>query len=167
VAPEQVRGDAPAEHQAVAATAFTAFTALIDTLSVSLIGLQPGGGLRYGAVILGGVGLSSSGLAVRLWRARASEGLSRRWPYLLGFIIVVYAVQVISGRAAPARGGPLAGNPVGPGPAGQLSSPACTASSRSPRRRAPSGACRGTRLCWPARHRPEGEPDALMRVSRT
>jgi len=52
-------------------------------------------------VILGGLGLTSSiGLAVRLWRARAAEPLSRRWPYLLGFIIVVYAAQFISGFAA-------------------------------------------------------------------
>ncbi len=47
---------------------------------------------------LGGLGLTSSiGLAVRLWRSRSGQGLSRRWPYLLGFIIVVYAAQVISG----------------------------------------------------------------------
>ncbi len=68
---------------------------------MSLIGLQPGGGLNYGAVILGGLGLTSScGLAVRLWRARGTETLSRRWPYLLGFIIAVYAAQVISGFVA-------------------------------------------------------------------
>jgi hypothetical protein len=86
------------EHQAMAGTAFTA---LIDALFISLIGLQPGGGLNYGAVILGGLGLTSSiGLAVRLWRARGTEALSRRWPYLLGFIIVVYAAQFISGFAA-------------------------------------------------------------------
>jgi hypothetical protein len=86
------------EHQAMAGTAFTA---LIDALFVSLIGLQPGGALEYGAVILGGLGLTSSiGLAVRLWRARGKEALSRRWPYLLGFIIVVYAAQVISGFTA-------------------------------------------------------------------
>jgi hypothetical protein len=96
VAPERLRGaNASIEHQAIASTAFSA---LVDALFVSLIGLQPGGGLDYGAVILGTVGLTSScGLAVRLWRARASEDLSRRWPYLLGFIILVYAAQVITG----------------------------------------------------------------------
>ena len=99
VAPERLRGaTASVEHQAIAATAFTA---LVDALFVSLIGLQPGGGLRYGAVILGGLGLSSSmGLAVRLWRSRGTEQLSRRWPYLLSFIIVVYAAQVVSGIVA-------------------------------------------------------------------
>jgi hypothetical protein len=96
VAPERLRGThASVEHQAIASTAFTA---LVDALFISLIGLEPGGGLDYGAVILGTVGLTSScGLAVRLWRSRAGEDLSRRWPYLLGFIILVYAVQVITG----------------------------------------------------------------------
>jgi hypothetical protein len=96
VAPERLRGaHASIEHQAIASTAFTA---LVDALFVSLIGLEPGGGLNYGAVILGTLGLTSScGLAVRLWRARAGGDLSRRWPYLLGFIVVVYAAQITSG----------------------------------------------------------------------
>ena len=99
VNPERLRSvTGSVEHQAMAGTAFTA---LLDALFVSLIGLQPGGGLAYGAVILGGLGLTSSiGLAVRLWRVRTVETLSRRWPYLLGFIIVVYAAQVISGLVA-------------------------------------------------------------------
>ena len=92
VSPGRLRGaHASVEHHAIAATAFTA-------LFVSLIGLQPGGGLAYGAVILGTVGLTSScGLALKLWRVRAGGDLSRRWPYLLGFIIAVYAAQIISG----------------------------------------------------------------------
>ena len=96
VAPERLRGEhASVEHQSIAATAFTA---LLDALFVSLIALQPGGGLSYGALILGAVGLTSScGLAAKLWRARAGSDLSRRWPYLLGFIIAVYAAQIISG----------------------------------------------------------------------
>ena len=96
VSPERLRGEhASVEHQSIAATAFTA---LVDALFVSLIGLEPGGGLSFGAVILGTLGLTSScGLAFKLWQARASSDLSRRWPYLLGFIIVVYAVQIISG----------------------------------------------------------------------
>jgi hypothetical protein len=99
VNPDRLRSLAGSvEHQAMAGTAFTA---LINALFVSLIGLQPGGGLFYGALILGGLGLTSScGLAVRLWRSRRTEALSRRWPYLLGFIIAVYAAQVISGFVA-------------------------------------------------------------------
>ena len=96
VAPERLRGThASIEHQAIASTAFTA---LVDALFISLIGLEPGGGLDFGAVILGVLGLTSSlGLALRLWRSRAGEELSRRWPYLLGLIILVYATQVITG----------------------------------------------------------------------
>ena len=98
ISPERLRrSTASVEHQAIAATAFTA---LVDALFVSLVGLEPGGGLRYGAIALGGLGLTSSiGLAVRLWQARRAKALSRRWPYLLGFIIAVYASQVISGIA--------------------------------------------------------------------
>jgi hypothetical protein len=103
VSPAQLRGaHASLEHQAIASTAFTALT---DALFISLIALQPGAGLAYGGVILGGIGLTSSlGLAVRLWRARATQGLSRRWPYLLGFIIVTYAAQVITALVIRAEG---------------------------------------------------------------
>lgn len=96
VSPERLRGDtASIEHQAIAATAFTA---LVDALFVSLIGLEPGGGLRYGAVVLGGLGLTSScGLALRLWRARGMQQLSRRWPLLLAAIIAIYTAQVVTG----------------------------------------------------------------------
>jgi hypothetical protein len=99
VNPERLRTVAGSvEHQAMAGTAFTALT---DALFVSLVGLQPGGGLNYGALALGSLGLTSSiGLAVRLWRARGTEVLSRRWPYLLGWIIAVYAAQVVSGFVA-------------------------------------------------------------------
>lgn len=51
VAPEQLRGaTASVEHQAIAATAFTA---LVDALFLSFIGLDPGGNLRLGALFLG------------------------------------------------------------------------------------------------------------------
>jgi hypothetical protein len=96
VSPERLRGDTGSiEHQAIAATAFTA---LVDALFVSLIGLEPGGGLRYGAVIFGTLGLTSScGLALRLWRARGTQQLTRRWPVLLGAIIAVYTAQLVTG----------------------------------------------------------------------
>lgn len=62
VSPEQLRGSsASVEHQAIAATAFTA---LVDALFISLIGLEPAGssgrGLQYGAVVLGAFGLTST-----------------------------------------------------------------------------------------------------------
>jgi hypothetical protein len=96
LAPDRLRGaNASVEHQSIAATAFTA---LVDALFVSLIGLQPGGGLEYGAIVMGLLGLSSSvGLSMRLWQARHAERLSRRWPYLLMVIMALYAAQVVTG----------------------------------------------------------------------
>ena len=95
LSPERLRDSRSVEHQAIAATAFTA---LVDALFISLIGLQPGGGLDYGAVIFGALGLSSAiGLALRLWRSRHLGHLSNRWPLFLGIIMAVYAAQLASG----------------------------------------------------------------------
>jgi hypothetical protein len=92
---------ASTEQQAIAATAFTA---LVDALWISLVALRPGNVLPGANLVLGLLGLTSTvGLAVRLWRARAQQKLSRRWPYLLLFIIVVYVGRPWSRsrRAAP------------------------------------------------------------------
>ena len=95
LSPERLRDARSVEHQAIAATAFTA---LVDALFVSLIALQPGGGLDYGAVIFGALGLSSTfGLALRLWRSRHLGHLSNRWPFFLGIIMAVYTAQLVSG----------------------------------------------------------------------
>jgi len=95
LSPERLRDAASVEHQAVAATAFTA---LVDALFISLIALQPGSGLRQGAVILGALGLSSTvGLALRLWRNRHLAHLSKRWPVFLVVIMAVYAAQLVTG----------------------------------------------------------------------
>ncbi|MGA2826269.1 MAG: hypothetical protein ABSF03_09095 [Streptosporangiaceae bacterium] len=94
LSPERLRDARSVEHQAIAATAFTA---LVDALFVSLIGLQPGSGLQYGAVIFGTLGLSSTaGLALRLWRNRYLH-LSNRWPFFIGVILLVYAAQLVTG----------------------------------------------------------------------
>jgi Kef-type K+ transport system membrane component KefB len=96
VTPERMRNEEHTlEHQAVAATAFTA---LVDALFVSLAGLTPGkGGTNLAGLILGLVGLSSSaGLAWRLWNARGGRAqFSHRWPVLLTLIIGTYAAQCI------------------------------------------------------------------------
>ena len=106
LSPERLRDSGSVEHQAIAATAFTA---LVDALFVSLIGLQPGGGLQYGAVIFGALGLSSTaGLAIRLWRSRHLGHLSNRWPFFLVFILLTYAAQMTGGRYA-ASGAPAGG----------------------------------------------------------
>jgi hypothetical protein len=89
------------EHRAIAGTAFTA---LIDALFVSLIGLQPGAGLQYGAIVFGAFGLLASGnLGVKLWNNRKQVQLSRRWSTFMGFILIVYAAQLISGLVPMSR----------------------------------------------------------------
>jgi hypothetical protein len=72
------------ERQPIAATAFTA---PVDALFVSLVGLDPGGNLRLTALALGLIGLTSSaGLTVRLWRSRRraarydDPGMGKPWP---------------------------------------------------------------------------------------
>ncbi|HZR49769.1 MAG TPA: hypothetical protein VFB06_09650 [Streptosporangiaceae bacterium] len=95
IRPQRLRGggESSLEHQAIAATAFTA---LIDALFVSLAGLTPGGGTMLTSLIMGLIGLTSSaGLAARLWRARGAEVLSQRWPYLLALILAMYLAQII------------------------------------------------------------------------
>jgi hypothetical protein len=95
VQPERNRDRHSIEHRAIAGTAFTA---LIDALFVSLIGLQPGAGLRYGAIIFGTLGLiSSCNLAHRLYVAQRTIQLSRRWSTFMLFIIGVYAAQLVVG----------------------------------------------------------------------
>ena len=95
IQPERNRDRQLVEHRAVAGTAFTA---LVDALFISLIGLQPGGGLQYGAVILGATGLvGSCSQALRLWNARHDVQLSRRWLTFMVFIIAVYAAQLATG----------------------------------------------------------------------
>ena len=95
IQPERNRDRQLVEHRAVAGTAFTA---LVDALFISLIGLQPGGGLQYGAVILGATGLvGSCSQALRLWNARHDVKLSRRWLTFMVFIIAVYAAQLATG----------------------------------------------------------------------
>jgi hypothetical protein len=103
IRPQRLRGggEGSLEHQAIAATAFTA---LIDALFVSLAGLTPGGGTTLASLIMGLIGLTSSaGLAARLWRARGAEALSQRWPYLLTLILAMYLAQVILALADHAR----------------------------------------------------------------
>ena len=95
LSPERLRDAASLEHQAIAATAFTA---LVDALFISLIGLQPGSGLRQGGAIFGALGLSSTvGLTLRLWRNRHLAHLSNRWPFFLVVIMAIYAAQLLTG----------------------------------------------------------------------
>jgi hypothetical protein len=79
------------EHQSVAATAFTA---LVDSLWISLVALLPGNGIPKASLILGLFGLTSTvGLTISLWRARSQQKFSHRWPVLLPFIVLLYGFQ--------------------------------------------------------------------------
>ena len=92
VAPQRMMGDtASVEQQSIAATAFTA---LVDSLWISLFALRPGNDIPQASLILGLIGLTSTAaLIFRLWRARSRERLSRRWPVLLCAIVVLYGFQ--------------------------------------------------------------------------
>lgn len=96
VSPQRLqRGPDAVEHQATAATAFTA---LVDALFISLIALEPDAGYRWGALVFGLLGLTSTtALAMRLWRARAHTKINQRWPMTLGLIMAVYVAQTVSG----------------------------------------------------------------------
>lgn len=85
---------ASAERQAVAATAFTA---LVDSLWVSLVALLPDNAIPKASLILGLLGLSSTiGLTVRLWRASPGQRFRHRWPVLLPLITLLYGLQIAS-----------------------------------------------------------------------
>ena len=93
VAPERtVSPQAPIEARAIAASALTAFT---NTLFVALDALIPGADLGTVTVIVASFGLVSTlALGLLLWRARHGERISRRAPFLLGGIAVLYAFQL-------------------------------------------------------------------------
>jgi hypothetical protein len=108
VAQSRDEGSGTMERQAVAATAFTA---LVDSLWVSLVALlpsqQPGHDVRIVSIVMGLFGVTSTaGLIVRLWRARSSQNFRHRWPVLLPIIIGMYAFQ--AGTAAAATTGQAA-----------------------------------------------------------
>ncbi len=98
VAQGQDTGRGSAERQAVAATAFTA---LVDSLWISLVALLPGNGIPTASLLLGVLGLTSTvALIVRLWRSRSREKLSHRWPVLLLLIVATYVAQVVTSFTA-------------------------------------------------------------------
>jgi hypothetical protein len=92
-----VSPDAPLEARAIAASALTAFT---NTLFVALDALIPSANLGTVTVIVASFGLVSTlALGLLLWRFRARERISRRAPFLLGGIAVLYAFQLRFGIA--------------------------------------------------------------------
>lgn len=78
----------------------------MDSLWISLFALLPGNNIPTASLVLGLIGLNSTtGLTIRLWRARARERLSTRWPFLLLVITGLYGYQVSTAFTA---GGGLA-----------------------------------------------------------
>ena len=102
VAQAREQGKTSLEHQAVAGTAFTA---LVDSLWISLVALLPGStGIPTANLLLGLLGMTSTaGLAVRLWRARSGELFSHRWPVLLVLILATYVWQTVVSFTAKNR----------------------------------------------------------------
>ena len=102
VAQAREQGKTTLEHQAVAGTAFTA---LVDSLWISLVALLPGSnGIPTVNLLLGLLGMTSTaGLGVRLWRARSGEQLSHRWPVLLALILATYTWQTVVSFTATGR----------------------------------------------------------------
>jgi hypothetical protein len=99
LAPERMLGAQASEQQR--SVAATAFTALLDALWISLFGLRPGNGLPRASLVLGLLGAASTlVLIARLYQARSRERLSRRWPFLMAFIVVLYGAQVVTAFTA-------------------------------------------------------------------
>jgi hypothetical protein len=95
VSPARLTGEqASTAHQVTAATAFSA---LVNALVIALVGLLPGGDLGTTAVVLAGVGFSSTaGLALLLYRAR--QGRMRLGSFVPLLIpLVLYALQLANG----------------------------------------------------------------------
>jgi hypothetical protein len=95
VSPARLTGEqASPTHQVTAATAFSA---LVNALVIALVGLLPGGDLGTTAIVLAGVGFSSTaGLALLLYRAR--QGRMRFGPFVPLLIpLVLYALQLVNG----------------------------------------------------------------------
>ncbi len=99
LAPDRLLGERASQQQR--SVAASAFTALLDAMWISLVGLRPGNGLPKASLVLGLLGAGSTlALMVRLHQARSRERLSRRWPFLMGFIVVLYSVQVVTAFTA-------------------------------------------------------------------
>ena len=95
VSPAKLAGDqASTDHQVKAGAAFSA---LVNTLVIALVALMPGTGLGYTAIILAGVGLStSSGLIILLHRESA-ERIRPRQVIMLALLIVLYGLELVYG----------------------------------------------------------------------
>lgn len=97
VAPARLSGDQASIPHAV--TAATAFSALVNTLVIALVGLMPDGDIGSTAIALAFVGLfSTAGLAFLLYRTRQEK--LRLTPFIpLAIPLILYALQLANGIA--------------------------------------------------------------------
>jgi hypothetical protein len=96
VAPTRLAGRASVDHKIKAGTAFSA---LVNTLVISLVALLPGASLSSVAIVLAISGLSSTaGLIVVLYRGSKDE-VRLHQLILFGVLIVLYALQLANGIA--------------------------------------------------------------------
>jgi hypothetical protein len=97
VSPAKVAGEEGSlPHQVTAATAFSA---LVNTLVIALVGLLPNGDIGSTAIALACVGFfSTAGLALVLYRARQDR--IRLVPFIpLAIPLILYALQLANGIA--------------------------------------------------------------------
>jgi hypothetical protein len=94
VSPEKLTGeDARTEHQARAAAAFSA---LVNTLVIALVGLLPLASLGDAAVILSGAGLATTaGLIIVLYR-EFGRTIGRGDVRMLAILLVLYVLQLVN-----------------------------------------------------------------------
>lgn len=97
VSPARISGDEASIPHAI--TAATAFSALVNTLVIALVGLMPQGDIGSTAIALAGVGFTSTaGLAFLLYRTR--EGRLRFAPFVpLAVPLILYGLQLANGIA--------------------------------------------------------------------
>jgi hypothetical protein len=95
VSPEKLSGAAATTEYQIQAGA--AFSALINTLVIALVGLLPSANLAEVSLILACAGLATTaGLIIALWRehsAKISHGDRR----MVGILVILYALQLANG----------------------------------------------------------------------
>lgn len=95
VAPARLTGEQASIPHTV--TAATAFSALVNTLVIALVGLMPGGDIGSTAIALALVGFfSTAGLAFLLFRTR--QGRIKVTAFVpLAIPLILYALQLVNG----------------------------------------------------------------------
>jgi hypothetical protein len=104
VSPEKLAGnDANAEHQVRAGAAFSA---LVNTLVIALVGLLPGASLGDAGIILSGAGLATTAALVIVLYREHQQRIHRGDVRMLAVLFVLYGLQLINAvqLEGPARG---------------------------------------------------------------